>query len=156
MDDKNGEMTDRDTANEGARALLRLLGQDPSREGLEDTPRRVLQAYLDLRRDWREPSEPLGHVFKADAAGSKLTSVNGIPCSSLCEHHLMPFTGVAHVAYLPTKDAVVGLSKIPRLVQHIAVRPQMQERMTQSICEMIVGGLLPKVTHAYSKAFTRA
>ncbi|GAB6892734.1 GTP cyclohydrolase I [Cutibacterium acnes] len=103
MDDKNGEMTDRDTANEGVRALLRLLGQDPSREGLEDTPRRVLQAYLDLRRDWREPSEPLGHVFKADAAGSKLTSVNGIPCSSLCEHHLMPFTGVAHVAYLPTK-----------------------------------------------------
>lgn len=82
MDDKNGEMTDRDTANEGVRALLRLLGQDPSREGLEDTPRRVLQAYLDLRRDWREPSEPLGHVFKADAAGSKLTSVNGIPCSS--------------------------------------------------------------------------
>ncbi|PZA01991.1 hypothetical protein Asn12ST33_05045 [Cutibacterium acnes] len=57
---------------------------------------------------------------------------------------------------LAHKDAVVGLSKIPRLVQHIAVRPQMQERMTQSICEMIMGGLLPKVTHAYSKAFTRA
>jgi len=123
-------------AIEGAmRTILRAVGEDPDRAGLRETPRRVARMYKEmfagLRRD---PSRHLKVTFPEDY--DELVLIRDIPFTSMCEHHLLPFSGVAHVAYLP-KGRVTGLSKIARVVEEIALRPQVQERMTQMIADLI-------------------
>ncbi|MBY0278048.1 GTP cyclohydrolase I FolE [Candidatus Binatia bacterium] len=124
------------------REILLAVGEDPKREGLRDTPRRVARAYRDLLRGLGDdPARHLGRVFEHDSAGDDLVIVRGIEFASVCEHHLLPFLGRAHVAYLPDRGKVVGLSKIARAVDVLARRPQLQERLAAQIADAIAGHL---------------
>ena len=122
--------------------ILAAVGEDPSREGLLDTPARVARAYSEMFAGLQEnPREHLRTVFTADY--DEVVLLRDIPFASMCEHHLLPFQGRAHVAYLP-KGRVVGLSKLARLVEGYARRPQIQEQMTKQICEALMEELQPE------------
>ena len=124
------------------REILMGIGEDPDREGLLDTPRRVAKAYAELFGGVNEsPARHLQRQFAQD--GNDPVMLSDIPFTSMCEHHLLPFTGVAHVAYQPQHDRVVGLSKLARTVQILARRPQQQERLTRQIRQAIEEHLQP-------------
>ena len=124
-------------------ALLGELGEDVERQGLKATPGRVSRALRELTDGYDVAPEDViaGAVFDQDY--DEMVLVKDIPFYSLCEHHMLPFFGTCHVGYLP-KGKVVGLSKIPRLVEVFAHRLQLQERMTREIAEALNGGLAPK------------
>ncbi len=125
------------------REILLAIGEDPDREGLEETPARVARAYRELVRGSREDAG--SHLRKVFAeGGDEIVVVRGIELYSLCEHHMLPFTGVAHVAYLPADGRVVGLSKIARTVDTFARRLQVQERLTRQIADAMVEHLSPR------------
>lgn len=132
-----------DEALMGIRALLRLMGEDPNRPGLVNTPARVVRAYLEMASRPGEPGTDLAVVFSDIEHPGTPVTVGPIPFVSLCEHHLLPFTGTAWVSYVPHKGRVVGLSKLPRTVAHFAGRPQVQERLTQQIADALVTHLAP-------------
>lgn len=141
MVSRPGELHEVDLpAIEGAvRTILRAVGEDPDRPGLLDTPRRVARMYKEMFAGLhRDPARHLKVTFPEDY--DELVLIRDIGFTSMCEHHLLPFSGVAHVAYLP-KDRVTGLSKIARVVEEVALRPQVQERMTQTIADLIERGL---------------
>ena len=124
------------------REILLAVGEDPDREGLVKTPARVARAYGELFAGLREdPRRHLETVFTAEY--DEVVLLRDIPFASVCEHHLLPFTGTASVAYLP-RGKVVGLSKLARLVEGYARRPQIQEQMTVQICEALMDALDPK------------
>lgn len=114
--------------------LLQYIGEDPSREGLIDTPRRVCKALREMTEGMR--IDPAEYCTTFEEQTEDPVVVKGIRFSSLCEHHLLPFSGTAVVAYVP-RGRVLGLSKLPRVVEAFARRPQMQERLTRQIAEMI-------------------
>ena len=122
--------------------LLRLLGEDPEREGLQRTPERVIRAYRFLTEGYRQNVEDLFNEAFFTEEYDEMVLVKDIELNSMCEHHLLPFVGRAHVAYLPDKR-IIGLSKIPRLVDHFARRLQVQERMTKQIAETLMEKLEP-------------
>ena len=129
-------------AEAAVRELLLAVGEDPDREGLRRTPNRVARAYGELLAGLNEnPRKHLETVFTADY--DEIVLLRDIPFASLCEHHLLPFTGRAHVAYLP-KGKVVGLSKLARLVEGYARRPQIQEQLTVQVCQALMDALEPK------------
>ncbi len=115
-------------------SLIRLVGEDPARDGLIDTPRRVLEAMREMTAGYREdPAEILSRTF--DEASDELIVLRGIEFYSICEHHLLPFYGTASIGYLPGE--VVGISKLARLVNCYGRRLQIQERLTRQIAEAI-------------------
>ncbi len=121
---------------DAVRAILTAVGEDPQREGLLATPARVARAYDELLLGYKvDPYEVLNNAL-FDVTYSEMVIVSDIDFYSLCEHHMLPFIGKAHVAYLPNKK-VVGLSKIPRIVEVYARRLQIQERMTRQIAQLI-------------------
>ncbi len=121
-------------AEHAVTALLRLIGEDPQRDGLRDTPGRVVKALLEMTGGYDEsPADILSTTFAEHS--DELIVLRGIDFHSICEHHLLPFQGVAHVGYLPGK--VVGISKLARLVHCFARRLQIQERMTQQIARAV-------------------
>jgi len=123
--------------------LLEGIGENPERRGLKETPRRVARMYQELFSGLgQKPEEVLGKVIHEDY--NELVLVKDIPLYSMCEHHLLPFTGRAHVAYLPDGRRVVGISKLARLVDICSRRPQVQERLTTQIVETIMKSLLPR------------
>ena len=123
-------------AERAVRELLLALGEDPTREGLRDTPARVARAFAELTGGLRDdPARHLARVF--DEGSDELVVVRDISFDSLCEHHLLPFSGRAHVAYLPEGGRIVGLSKLARTVEVFARRPQVQERLTAQIADAI-------------------
>ena len=126
-------------AEEAARELLIALGEDPEREGLRDTPRRVAKAYA----EFLTPQAFSPTTFPNDEGYDELVVARGIPFNSLCEHHMLPFHGVAHVGYLPG-DRIVGLSKLGRVVELFARRLQVQERLTADVAAWIDEHLEPK------------
>lgn len=129
----------------GVREILAGMGEDPDRDGLLDTPGRVARAYHELVSGMREDAGVhLSRVFAQEHAGDDLVMLRGIRFVSLCEHHLLPFTGVAHVAYLPSHGRVTGLSKLARTVDVFARRLQMQERLTAQIADALVEHLDPR------------
>ena len=133
-----------DQAEEAVRTLLRWAGDDPSREGLLDTPRRVVKAY----RDWfsgygEDPADFLKRTFKEVEGYDEMVVLKDIRFESHCEHHLAPIIGKAHVAYLP-QQRVVGISKLARLVEVYAKRLQIQEKMTAQIANCLDEVLQPK------------
>ncbi len=133
---------DRARAERAVTELLIALGEDPGREGLEDTPRRVAKMFGELMRGLDEdPGDYLARTF-AESRNDPVI-LRDIELRSLCEHHLLPFVGRAHVAYLPT-DRVVGLSKLARTVHAFARRPQVQERLTGQIADAIMEHLAPR------------
>jgi GTP cyclohydrolase IA len=127
---------------EAVRMLLDAIGEDTKREGLRETPERVARMYEEIFGGGEEePQESLAKQFDEDH--HEMVLVKDIPFFSMCEHHLMPFFGKAHVAYIPNGH-VVGISKLARVVEAFARRPQVQERMTSQIADMIEQELKPQ------------
>jgi GTP cyclohydrolase I len=126
------------------REILEAVGENPSRDGLLETPRRVARMYAEIFAGLHEdPSHHLKVTFEADH--DEMVMVRDIPLYSACEHHLVPFHGHAHVAYIPGDDGrVTGLSKLARLVEGFARRPQVQERLTSQIADAMMSVLGPK------------
>jgi GTP cyclohydrolase I len=129
---------DQARAEAAVRELLIAIGEDPEREGLHDTPARVARAYAELTAGLRlEPEDVLTTTF--DIGHDEMVLVRDIELWSMCEHHLVPFTGVAHVGYIPAESGkITGLSKLARLVDVYAKRPQVQERLTTQIADSLM------------------
>lgn len=135
---------DQDRAEAAVRELLCAIGEDPDRHGLRETPARVARAYQEMFAGlYTDPDSVLNTMFDEDH--DELVLVKEIPLYSTCEHHLVSFHGVAHVGYIPGNDGrVTGLSKIARLVDLYAKRPQVQERLTSQIADALVKKLNPR------------
>ncbi len=135
-----------DTAKieQGVRLMLEGMGEDPDREGLKKTPARVAKMYEEICSGMDEdPSELFETTF--DEHHQEMVLVRDIPFYSICEHHLVPFFGKAHVAYIPAKDGrICGISKLARLVDCFAKRPQVQERLTSQVADTLVRELHPE------------
>src|SRR5437868_12623407 len=130
---------DKPRIERAVREILAAVGEDPDREGLLETPARVARMYAELFSGLRStPAAHLQRVFHEDY--DELVLVRDISFNSMCEHHLLPFTGVAHVGYLPN-GKVAGLSKLARVVEDISHRPQVQERMTHQIADLLAAEL---------------
>jgi GTP cyclohydrolase IA len=125
------------------RTLLAELGEDPSRDGLRDTPDRVRRMYLELTDGYHTDPETIFNGADFEVEYDEMVVVRDIEFYSLCEHHLLPFFGKAHVGYLP-RGRVIGLSKIPRVVDMYAHRLQVQERLTQQVATFLMERLEPK------------
>ncbi len=122
------------------REILLAVGENPDRDGLQDTPRRVAKAYAELFGGLAEdPSRHLARVFEQEC--DEIVALRDIQFHSMCEHHLLPFMGKAHVAYLPKGGKVVGLSKLARTVEVFARRPQVQERLTNQVADALIDHL---------------
>ena len=135
---------DQDRVVAAVREILIGIGEDPERDGLRETPERVARAYAEMFRGLREaPESVLSTTF--DIGHDELVLVKDIEVWSCCEHHLVPFTGVAHVGYIPNIDGrITGLSKLARLVDLYAKRPQVQERLTTQVAEALERILEPR------------
>ena len=135
-------MVDEKKAAEAVRLLLEAIGEDPDREGLKETPCRVARMYTELLSGMDEdPHSHLSRVFESGSKGVVLE--RDIPFYSLCEHHMLPFFGKAHIAYIPD-GKVVGISKLARCVEIYARRLQIQEHMTGQIADALMDALSPK------------
>jgi GTP cyclohydrolase I len=137
-------IVDRDRIIEGVRLILEGIGDDPSRAGIAATPERVADMYAELFDGvGRDPAEVITVI--AGANHDEMIMVRDIPLASVCEHHLIPFIGRAHVAYIPAKDGrITGLSKIARVVDLLSKRPQVQERLTTEIADALERALDPR------------
>ena len=126
------------------REILAAIGEDPQRDGLRDTPARVARAYAEMFAGIRqEPKDVLSTVF--EAGHDEMVLVKDIELYSTCEHHLVPFHGVAHVGYIPNESGqITGLSKLARVVDLYAKRPQVQERLTSQVADAMVDVLQPR------------
>jgi GTP cyclohydrolase IA len=145
-------VVDQPRVQELIRELLEAIGEDPTREGLVETPRRVAEMYDELFTGIEtDPGEHLRVRF--EAGHDEMVMVRDIPFTSLCEHHLVPFVGFTHVAYLPADDGrITGLSKLARMVEGFARRLQVQERMTTQIVEAMEKELQPRGSIAVIEA----
>ena len=134
----------REEAEAAVDVLLRWIGEDPSREGLVDTPRRVVKAYEEIYGGYsQEVGQILSRTFEEIAGYDEMVLLRDIDFTSHCEHHMVPIIGKAHVAYLPN-GRVLGLSKIPRVIDAYARRLQTQEALTEQIAGVIDGALTPR------------
>lgn len=135
---------DHERAERAVRELLLAIGEDPDRDGLQRTPARIADMYEEILSGLHEdPARHLSVTFEADH--DEMVMVRDIPLASLCEHHFVPFTGRAHVAYIPGADGrITGLSKIARLVDGFARRPQVQERLTSQVADALQAELRPE------------
>ncbi|MFC2024959.1 GTP cyclohydrolase I FolE [Chloroflexota bacterium] len=124
-------------------SIIKAIGEDPKREGLVETPKRVAEMYAELFMGLdKDPREELTVGF--EEGHREMVVIRDIPFYSMCEHHLLPFYGVAHIGYIPNANGrVVGASKLARVVEIVARRPQLQERMTSQIANTIVDGIKP-------------
>jgi GTP cyclohydrolase I len=135
---------DRPRIEAAVREILIAVGEDPDRDGLEGTPRRVARMYAEIFSGLHEdPGDHLKVVFEADH--DEMVMVKDIPIYSVCEHHLVPWFGQAHVAYIPNEDGrITGLSKLARLVDGFSRRPQVQERLTTQVADCVQAVLEPR------------
>ena len=125
------------------REILLAVGEDPEREGLEETPARVARMYAEIFSGLQ--ADPKQHLKFFDAGGhDELVLVRDIPLYSVCEHHLLPFIGKCHIAYIPKNGRIIGLSKFARIVECFARRPQVQERLTSQIADTLMEQLHPR------------
>ena len=135
MSKPSASKVDLERIQDAVRTILDAVGEDVDRPGLQQTPRRVAKMYAEMFAGLNsDPSRHLKVVFPEDY--DEMVLVKDISFTSMCEHHLLPFSGVAHVAYIPN-GKVTGLSKLARVVEEVSHRPQVQERMTQTIADMI-------------------
>lgn len=119
------------------RGMLLAIGEDPNRPGLKETPARVVKAWQELFAGYAQKPDDILKVFTDCGQADEMVVMKDIPFTSMCEHHMLPFSGVAHVGYLPMAGRVVGLSKLARLVEIYARRLQVQERMTEQIADAL-------------------
>jgi GTP cyclohydrolase IA len=139
----NHEM-DLEKIEAGVRLILEGIGEDLARPGILDTPSRVAEMYAEVCGGLHE--DPAGEIKVIPAeTHDEIVMVKDIPIASICEHHLLPFTGVAHIAYIPKEGRIIGLSKLARIADIYSRRPQVQERLTTQITELLYhGDLRPK------------
>ncbi|MBC1473425.1 GTP cyclohydrolase I FolE [Listeria grandensis] len=136
------EQIDKQKIADAVKVILEAVGENPEREGLLDTPMRVAKMYEEVFSGLKkDPSIHFNTVFEVQH--EELVLVKDIRFSSMCEHHLVPFFGVAHVAYLPQNGRVAGLSKLARVVDDVSKRPQLQERITTTVAEIMMDKLKP-------------
>ena len=141
---RSGDGFDAPKVEEGVRLILEGIGEDPGREGLKDTPRRVADMYREVFSGLQQDPEAVVDVT-FDAGHDEIIMVRDITLQSLCEHHLTAIVGRAHVAYIPGKDGrITGLSKLARLVDVLSRRPQVQERLTTEIADVLERALNPR------------
>ena len=139
----DGKIPVPDEVQEAIRTLIRWSGDDPSREGLVDTPKRVARAWKEYCQGYAEdPAHHLSRIFEEVGGYDEIVLLRDIPFQSHCEHHMAPIIGKAHIAYLP-KDHVVGISKLARVLNAYARRLQVQERLTAEVADAIWDGLKP-------------
>jgi len=138
----NGKSVNLERIAEGVRLILEGIGEDTSRPGLVDTPRRVAEMYAELTAGMRE--DPQQHVLPLPGdTHDEMVIVKDISIASICEHHLAPFVGRCHIAYIPKNGRILGLSKLARLAETFARRLQVQERLTTEIAHTLYEGLKP-------------
>ena len=134
---------DKRRIEKAVREILIAVGEDPKRRDIKDTPRRVADMYEEILSGMKvDPEKELEVIFEKDH--DEIILLRGIPLYSICEHHLLPFIGKAHVAYIPKGNRVTGLSKLARVVDVLSKRPQVQERLTTDIADVIMKKLKPK------------
>lgn len=135
---------DKDKIQAGVRLILEGIGEDLERPGLIETPRRVAEMYEDIFSGIAAPDPAELLIPMTGDHHREMVVIRDIDFYSVCEHHLLPFAGMAHVAYIPSKDGhITGLSKLARLVRQVAARPQLQERITSDVADAIVRALNP-------------
>ena len=136
-------MFDQEKIQQATRLLLEGIGEDPQREGLLETPARVARMYEEICGGMNQnPAEYLSTTFEVSDGG--MVVERDIPFHSLCEHHLLPFFGKAHIGYIPSDNKIIGLSKLARIVDNFAKKPQVQERLTSDIADFLNDNLQPK------------
>lgn len=133
---------DKEKIKKGVRLILEGVGEDPARPGLAKTPQRVAEMYAEIFSGIETPEGRLLRPMEGETH-DEMILIKDIPFYSVCEHHLLPFIGKAHVAYIPA-GRIVGLSQLARALEHFAKRPQMQERLTTQLADMIMKKLKPK------------
>ncbi|MFH0764609.1 MAG: GTP cyclohydrolase I FolE [Candidatus Omnitrophota bacterium] len=134
---------DKKRIEKAVREILTAVGEDPRRSDIKDTPKRVAEMYEEILSGIKtNPAKELEVVFEKEH--DEIILLKGIPLYSICEHHMLPFIGKAHVAYIPSNNRVTGLSKIVRVVDVLAKRLQVQERLTTDVAEIIMKKLKPK------------
>ena len=134
---------DKEKIERAVRDILEAIGEDPDREGLVDTPKRIAKMYKEIFSGLHKDPKDHLKVFFEEETHDELVLVKDIPFYSMCEHHLVPFFGIAHVGYLPKNGKLTGLSKLARVVESVAKRPQLQERLTSTVAEVIEEELSP-------------
>jgi GTP cyclohydrolase I len=134
---------DKKKIEKGIKIILEGIGEDPDRPGLKDTPRRIANLYEEIFAGLKTPTEEILKPIEGESH-DEMVLLKDIPFYSVCEHHLLPFVGKAHVAYIPSGGKIVGLSKLARAVEIFAKRPQVQERLTSQLADMIMEKLKPK------------
>jgi GTP cyclohydrolase I len=127
----------------GVRLILEGIGEDPERSGIKDTPYRVAKMYEEIFAGLKTPSEEILKYIEGESH-DEMVLLKDIPFYSVCEHHLLPFIGKAHVAYIPSGGKIVGLSELVKAVEILAKRPQVQERLTTQLVDLIMDRLKPK------------
>lgn len=134
---------DKERIMSAVREILIAVGEDPDRAGLAETPKRVANMYEEIFAGLQE--DPKQHLkFFDEESTDEMVIVRDIPFSSMCEHHLLPFVGKAHIAYIPGNGKIIGLSKLARIVDNFAKKPQVQERLTHDIADFLNDNLNPK------------
>ena len=132
---------DKQRIETAVREILIAIGEDPDREGLVETPSRVARMYEEIFGGLED--DPTRHLKLFDESSEEMVVVRDIPLYSMCEHHLIPFLGKAHIAYIPSDGRVIGLSKLARIVDFFARRPQLQERLTSQVADFLYENLQP-------------
>ncbi len=134
---------DKNKIKKGVKLILEGIGEDTNRPGLKDTPKRVANLYEEIFAGLKTPTKEILKAIEGESH-DEMVLIKDIPFYSVCEHHLLPFVGKAHVAYIPSKGKIVGLSKLARAVELFAKRPQVQERLTSQLADLIMTKLKPK------------
>ncbi len=134
---------DNERIENAVREILLAIGEDPDRDGLKETPRRVAQMYEEIFAGLSDDPKQYVKIF-SESESDEVVIVRDIPLYSMCEHHLLPFSGKAHIAYIPSDGKIIGLSKTARIVSSFAKRPQVQERLTSQIADFLNDELQPK------------
>lgn len=134
---------DKERIEKAVKEILAAIGEDPEREGLMETPRRIAKMYEEIFSGLNEDPGKYLEIFFEEENHEELVLVKDIPFYSVCEHHLVPFFGKAHVGYMPKGGKLTGLSKLARVVETVARRPQLQERLTSTVADVIMDKLSP-------------
>jgi GTP cyclohydrolase I len=133
---------DKARIEKAVREILLAIGEDPDREGLKETPKRVSKMYEEVFSGLSVDPQELVTIFETEGH-EEMVILRDIPFYSMCEHHLLPFYGKAHIAYIPTKERLSGLSKLARVVEAVSRRPQLQERITTQVADTLMKTLKP-------------
>lgn len=143
INEREKKMVDKQRIEAAVRELLTAIGEDVDREGLLETPKRVANMYEEIFSGLHDDPKQYLKIFDVPEQNQELVIVRDIPMYSVCEHHLLPFVGTAHIAYIPQGGKIIGLSKFARIVSSFAKRPQVQERLTSEIADFLYDNLDP-------------